>query len=129
MDFPLGVNLYMTSSSSNESTDKRFKITYCTECGYRDKADKLATELETALKVGCQIQPAEGGVFEVEDKGVLIFSKKATGRMPEDGEVLKIVQGVADGLSLEEAQSVAGPPASAVLEWIFGLFRSPSDTK
>ena len=83
--------------------------------------------MESELKADCQIQPAEGGVFEVEDKGVLIFSKKATGRMPEDGEVRKIIKGLADGLSLEEAQSLAGPPASAILEWIFGLFRAPSE--
>ncbi len=112
---------------ATESTDKRFKITYCTECGYRDRADALATELESQLKADCQIQPGADGNFDVEDNGRLIFSRAATGRFPEEGEIAKIVQGLNDGLSLEEAQAIAGPPASGVLEWIFGLFRAPSE--
>lgn len=110
------------------TAEKRFKITYCTECGYRERADQLATQLEQELKAECQIQPAAEGVFEVEDNGVLIFSKKSSGRMPEEGEVLKIIKALAEGLSLEEAQSVAGPPPSAILEWFFSLFRSHSDS-
>lgn len=32
-----------------------------------------------------------GGVFEIELDGVLVFSKKAKGRFPENGEVLNAI--------------------------------------
>ena len=32
--------------------------------------------------------PSSGGVFEVQKDGKLIFSKKATGRFPETGEIV-----------------------------------------
>ncbi len=37
--------------------------------------------------------PATGGVFEVEVDGDLIYSKKATGRHAEPGEVLDLFTG------------------------------------
>lgn len=110
-----------------ESTDKRFKITHGSEADCFELAEKVAKELESRFKGETLLVTGESGAFEVEDKGILIYSKKATGRLPDDGEVAKIVQGVADGMTLEEAQSVAGPPASAILEWIFGLFRAPTE--
>ena len=37
--------------------------------------------------------PSSGGVFEVTIDGDLIYSKKALGRFPEDGEVLDLLKG------------------------------------
>jgi selenoprotein W-related protein len=37
------------------------------------------------------LKKAGGGVFEITVDGRLAFSKKATGRFPEDGEVLGAV--------------------------------------
>jgi len=37
--------------------------------------------------------PGTGGVFEVEADGALIFSKKASGRFPEDAEILSGLAG------------------------------------
>lgn len=34
-----------------------------------------------------ELIPGSGGVFEVEQDGKLIFSKKELGRFPEEGEV------------------------------------------
>jgi selenoprotein W-related protein len=34
-----------------------------------------------------------GGVFEVTVDGDLVFSKQACGRFPDDGELLKLIQG------------------------------------
>lgn len=113
---------------STETSDKRFKITYCTSCGYRDKAAKLAEELEGALKEQCTITPADGGVFEVEDKGVKIFSKNELGRFPEEGEVLTIVRSVSEGLSLEEAKAKAAPQSHGILDWIYGFFKGTSES-
>jgi selenoprotein W-related protein len=36
--------------------------------------------------------PSDGGVFEVEVDGDLIYSKKATGRHVEDGEVEELFE-------------------------------------
>ena len=38
--------------------------------------------------------PSGGGVFEVTVNGKLVFSKKALGRHPKDGEVLPLIQEV-----------------------------------
>jgi selenoprotein W-related protein len=38
------------------------------------------------------LRPSHGGVFEVTVDGNLVFSKKALGRFPEDGEVLGIIR-------------------------------------
>ncbi|CAN5271111.1 hypothetical protein BH11CYA1_BH11CYA1_29130 [soil metagenome] len=112
-----------------ETAEKRFKITYCTSCGYRDRAVKLSEQLEKDNPDSCQLVPAEGGVFEIEDQGVLLFSKKSSDRFPEEGEVLAIVKNVKDGLPLEEAQANAAHEAGhsgGVLDWIYSLFRTPS---
>lgn len=37
-----------------------------------------------------QLIPGKGGVFELNVNGKLLYSKKATGRHAEQGEVLKL---------------------------------------
>ncbi len=111
-----------------ETADKRFKITYCTSCGYRDRAVKLSEQLEKDSNE-CLLVPSEGGVFEVEDNGVLLFSKKTSERFPEEGEVQNIIKYIKDGQPLEEAQTNAAHEAGhsgGVLDWIYSLFRAPS---
>ncbi len=112
-----------------ETTDKRFKITYCQSCGYRDRAVKLSDQLEQQLQDSVLLVPSEGGVFEVEDKGQLVFSKTDCGRFPEDNEVVTIIKNVQAGQTLTEAQSNAAHEAGhsgGVLDWIYSLFRAPS---
>ena len=36
--------------------------------------------------------PGGGGIFEVRKNGAVVYSKKAMGRKPEPGEILKIVR-------------------------------------
>jgi selenoprotein W-related protein len=36
--------------------------------------------------------PSRGGVFEVTVDGRLVFSKKALGRFPNEGEILKLLR-------------------------------------
>jgi selenoprotein W-related protein len=43
--------------------------------------------------VTSELVASHGGVFEVEVDGKLVFSKKARGRFPEDGEVLRAIGG------------------------------------
>lgn len=48
----------------------------------------MAAELQESQKdVDVEMVPSSGGVFEVTYDGKLVFSKKATGRFPNKGEV------------------------------------------
>jgi hypothetical protein len=57
----------------------------------------------------------------VQYKDKLIYSKHATGRFPEEGEILRIVANLDKGLPLEQAQAEAAkgiPPTPTFLEWL-----------
>jgi len=45
------------------------------------------------LGVSAALDASHGGVFEVRVDGELIFSKKSLGRFPDDGEVVRLIQG------------------------------------
>jgi len=49
--------------------------------------------LKQALGVESELIASSGGVFEITVDGKKVYSKKALGRFPEDGEVLKLIQG------------------------------------
>lgn len=51
----------------------------------------MAAEIEKKLHVGSELIPSSGGVFEIFQDGKRIFSKKALGRFPEDGEILGLL--------------------------------------
>ncbi len=38
------------------------------------------------------MKPSHGGVFEVSAEGRLVFSKKASGRFPDEGEVVELLR-------------------------------------
>jgi selenoprotein W-related protein len=48
----------------------------------------LAGAIERQVKVRPKLIESRGGVFDVKVGGKLIFSKKATGRFPEEKEIL-----------------------------------------
>jgi selenoprotein W-related protein len=69
---------------------------------------------------------SSGGVFEVEDRGTLIFSKKSLGRFPADYEVLDIIRGVESGMSLTDAQTKAAedvPKPISFFDWLGGFLQ------
>jgi selT/selW/selH-like putative selenoprotein len=81
----------------------------------------LAAELETKLDETARLLQSSGGVFEVEFKDQLIYSKKATGRFPADGEVLRILANLDQGMALDQAQSEAAkgvPQPPSFMEWL-----------
>lgn len=85
----------------------------------------MALELEDQLHENSDLIKSSGGVFEVEDDGILIFSKELH-RFPHDGEILEVLKYRSEGMSLPEAQSKAGEKVPAVpsfLEW-FNKFLS-----
>lgn len=103
-----------------------YRITYCGAWGYKQRAVRLAAELENKLDASAQILQSSGGVFEVEQNGQLIFSKKALHRFPEDGEILRIIWGLEHGKSLEEAQKEAAPdikPQPSFFQWLESKFK------
>lgn len=84
----------------------------------------MAADLEVKLDETATLLQSSGGVFEVEYKDQLIFSKKATGRFPGDGEVLRILANLDQGMSLEAAQAEAAngiPPLPSFFEWLSGF--------
>jgi len=59
------------------------------------KAVRLTDELLTHYGLTISeftLVPATGGVFELTLNGEEIFSKKALGRFPEDGEVIELLK-------------------------------------
>jgi hypothetical protein len=80
----------------------------------------LAADIEQDLRESSELIQSSGGVFEIEDKGVLVFSKKSLGRFPEEGEILGLIHAVNSGMSLEEAQKIAAEHAHksvSFLDW------------
>lgn len=81
----------------------------------------MAAELENAFGESTELIQSSGGVFEVERKGKLLFSKKQQNRFPEDDEVINIIKLVDAGTPLDQAQEEAGknakkPPSFG--EWL-----------
>ena len=67
---------------------------------------------------------SSGGVFEVELDNQLIYSKKATGRFPADGEVLAICRSMSAGTPLAQAQEQAArnvPKPPSFMQWLTGF--------
>lgn len=74
---------------------QRIKIEYCTSWGYVGRAVALARKLLNEHKNDIQevsLIPSTGGVFEVSFGNELIYSKKETGKFPENNEVEDIVK-------------------------------------
>ncbi|MBU0680334.1 MAG: Rdx family protein [Proteobacteria bacterium] len=52
----------------------------------------MGDELQAAFDARVQLTASSGGVFEVDVDGKNIFSKKALGRFPEEGEIAKLIK-------------------------------------
>lgn len=60
-------------------------ITYCGVCGYTDRALRLVgkiLEVHEDDLAGLTLVPDEGGVFDVEVDGTVVFSMHRKGRFP-----------------------------------------------
>ena len=67
-------------------------ILYWGMWNYKPQAVSLADELKKGVEdVNVEIVEGSGGVFEVTANGALIYSKKETGRFPEEGKILKSI--------------------------------------
>ena len=48
--------------------------------------------MKKAIDVDTELVEGRGGVFEITVDGTKVFSKKALGRFPADGEVLGLIR-------------------------------------
>jgi selT/selW/selH-like putative selenoprotein len=56
------------------------------------RASSLAADLQDALDVESELLKGGAGVFDVVVDGELVFSKARSGRFPNDGEILALLE-------------------------------------
>ncbi|MBX9692179.1 MAG: Rdx family protein [Cyanobacteria bacterium] len=86
----------------------------------------MAAILESELEESTELVKSQGGVFEVEDRGELIFSKRKARRFPEEAEILAIIRAVEAGKTLDQAQLEAGQNVRtpiSFMDWLANLVR------
>jgi len=71
----------------------RVVIEYCVVWNYQPRAAGLAAEIRREFPdAEIQLLQSSGGRFEVTVDGRLVFSKQATGRHANPGEVLDLIK-------------------------------------
>lgn len=73
----------------------RLEIRYCTRCRFMLRAAYMAQELLTTFEgdVGeVALVPSSGGIFEIALDGEAVASNAETHRMPEPGEVKRLLR-------------------------------------
>ncbi len=71
--------------------DLVIEIHHCVTCGFRSRAEKLALELQEAYGVEPTLIAGERGSFIIIINDELIFSKAETGRFPDPGKIVQII--------------------------------------
>ena len=67
-------------------------IEYCVMWNYQPKAASLAEAINKRFNITPELIQSTGGAFEVAADGKVIFSKKATGRFPENSEIIAALE-------------------------------------
>jgi selenoprotein W-related protein len=73
----------------------RVEIHYCTQCRFMLRAAYLAQELLSTFEEELgevALVPSSGGIFEVTLDGETLASNRETKRMPEAGEVKRLLR-------------------------------------
>lgn len=71
----------------------KIRIEYCGIWNYEPKASSLEEEIKNVYSDAQIIcERSDGGVFEIELNGELIFSKFKLSRFPDDGEILEKIK-------------------------------------
>ncbi len=73
----------------------RVEIRYCTQCRFMLRAAYMAQELLTTFEKELgevALVPGSGGIFEVTLDGETLASNRETKRMPEAGEVKRLLR-------------------------------------
>ena len=69
-------------------------IEYCMQWNYEPRALSLRDELSSKFGINSDLIESAGGVFEIKANGHLIFSKKQLGRFPNQGEIIRFIEGL-----------------------------------
>ena len=77
--------------SSSKKEDLVIEIHHCDTCGFRNRADRLAKEIQEEYEVEAALIVGETGSFDIFLNDELIFSKAAEGRFPEPGEIIRLI--------------------------------------
>ena len=83
--------------TSPTETVTRVTIQYCELANYSHAAHELARAIEAEFRdadVHTELVPASGGVYEVSINGQLVYSKKATYRLPDCDEIFYHIRAV-----------------------------------
>jgi selenoprotein W-related protein len=93
-----GVAAGSRASDEDRSNDEEvvIEIHHCTTCGFRTQATKLAAEIKKELGYESTLIVGKVGSFDVFVNGTLLFSKKKTGRFPNPGEVVQLIEDFLD---------------------------------
>ena len=67
-------------------------ITYCVRRNDLPRASSLGATLAQALGIEAQLIKGGAGVFDVAADGTLVFSKHATGRFPDEREIVEALR-------------------------------------
>ena len=73
----------------------RVEITYCTRCKFLLRAAWMAQELLTTFESELSevaLRPGTGGIYEVRLDGEIVASNKDDRKMPEPGEVKRLLR-------------------------------------
>ncbi|MBX7219880.1 MAG: Rdx family protein [Blastocatellia bacterium] len=70
----------------------------------------MAEELKSKYQANSELVKLSGGIFEIYRDDQLIFSKRALGRFPNDGEIARLLDAVASGIPLAQAQAEISAP-------------------
>jgi selT/selW/selH-like putative selenoprotein len=54
----------------------------------------VAAEIRDALGAEAELIEGSGGVFDVTVDGTLVYSKSKTGRFPDRGEIVGLIEGM-----------------------------------
>ena len=72
---------------------KDIEILYCHGWGYKPQAVRVAAEIgEKYPDIEVECVPGSAGIFKIIMDGKVLFDKKMTGRYPEEGEILSLIE-------------------------------------
>ena len=72
----------------------KISIEYCMQWNYEPKAFSLKESIKRQFGIEAELIEGSGGVFEVNFNNSLIFSKKESGRFPNENEVEDLIEGI-----------------------------------
>ncbi|HEB31135.1 MAG TPA: SelT/SelW/SelH family protein [Spirochaetes bacterium] len=88
--------IFAEQTSEDDSQLKKedlvIEIHHCSTCGFRPRAEKLALELQEAYGIEPTLVVGGIGSYNVFMNDELIFSKAETGRFPDPGEIVRIIE-------------------------------------